>query len=453
MDRSSPSAAESASEVSGALAPRAAEISADVYQLIVRDIPQLRSDKRVLTLLESSVADNVATMLHVLQHGIDLENVHAPAAAEEYARRLAQRGVPIAALLRAYRIGSARFQDWCLQELGRRTDNASIISAAGLRIAGLTASYIDRTSEEVVSAYESEKENWLRNLSVARAARVRALLRNEQVDVDASEAILGYRLRQHHLGVVTWTTEAAGSDALGRLEHATVNLAVEARCDGRPIFVPQDESSAWAWLPLGARHDVALHVMSAESTGDGAKIRFAFGAPAPGVPGFRRTHQQALSAQAVALAARPSGHPVTSFAEVAPVALMAGSIELLRAWVTETLGTLADDDDHNARLRDTLRIFLQENGSYKTTAERLTLHKNTVQYRVRKAGESLGRSLGEDRLNVELALLASRWLGAAVLRPAARDGQLPTAGRACQTTGAGKFIAPAHGRGRRTAVP
>jgi DNA-binding PucR family transcriptional regulator len=110
---------------------------------------------------------------------------------------------------------------------------------------------------------------------------------------------------------------------------------------------------------------------------------------------------------------------VTGFSEVAPVALMSGSIELLRDWVTETLGALADDDEHNARLRDTLGVFLQENGSYKATAERLMLHKNTVQYRIRKAEESRGRPVGENRLHVELALLASRWLGPAVLRQAA----------------------------------
>ena len=416
MDRSSPSAAESAAEVSAGLARRTAEISADIYELIVREIPQLRDDKRVLTLLDASVAENVATMLHILQHGIDLEKVHAPAAAAEYARRLAQRGVPIAALLRAYRIGSARFEDWCLQELGRRTDDASVISAAGMRIAAVTASYIDQVSEEVVSAYESEKENWLRNQSAARAARVRALLRGEQVDVNSSEAILGYRLRQHHLGVVTWVTQASASgDALGLLERATAEAAAEARCDGRPMFVPQDEFSAWAWIPLGARRDIDLPDMG--GTG-GDTIRFAFGEPAPGVAGFRRTHQQALNAQAVALAAGPSGQIATSFGQVAPLALMSGSIELLRAWVIETLGALADDDEHNARLRDTVRVFLQENGSYKSTAERLLLHKNTVQYRVRKAEESLRHPITQDRLHVELALLASQWLGAAVLRPA-----------------------------------
>jgi sugar diacid utilization regulator len=75
---------------------------------------------------------------------------------------------------------------------------------------------------------------------------------------------------------------------------------------------------------------------------------------------------------------------VTSFGVVAPLALMAVSINLVRKWVIEMLGTLADDDDHNARLRGTLAAFLQENGSYRAAAERLTLHKNTVQYRIRK---------------------------------------------------------------------
>ena len=113
---------------------------------------------------------------------------------------------------------------------------------------------------------------------------------------------------------------------------------------------------------------------------------------------------------------------MTSFGEVAPLALMSGSIELLQAWVTETLGALADDDEHNARLRDTLRVFLQENGSYKTTAERLMLHKNTVQYRVRKAEETLRHPIVQSRLQIELALLASHCLGRAVLRPVGEPG-------------------------------
>jgi PucR C-terminal helix-turn-helix domain/GGDEF-like domain len=422
VDSSSPSAAEHSAEVGGALVPRTAEMSADIYRLIVDEIPQLHGDRRVLKLLEASVSENVTAMLHIIQHGIGLENVHAPTAAAEYARRLAQRGMPVAALLRAYRIGSTRFLDWCLQELARRTDDASVVSAAGIRIAGVTAAYIDKVSEEVLIAYEAEKENWLRNLSVARAARVRMLLSGEQVDTDSAETVLGYRLRQHHVGAVAWITRAADSGALGRLEQAIVEAAVQAQCAGRPIFIPQDESSAWAWFPLGTGRTFPAQAATTGIAGGSAGLRFAFGAPAPGVAGFRRTHQQALSTHTVALAAGSSGQLVTSFDEVAPLALMAGSIDLLRAWVIQTLGALAGDDGNNARLRGTLSVFLQENGSYKATAERLTLHKNTVQYRIRKAEESLGRPVGEDHLHLELALLASHWLGPAVLR---RDGTAP----------------------------
>jgi DNA-binding PucR family transcriptional regulator len=156
-------------------------------------------------------------------------------------------------------------------------------------------------------------------------------------------------------------------------------------------------------------------------------IHFAFGDPAKGTTGFRLTHRQAVAAQAVALAAGTPSPRAVAFGEVAPVAMMLGSADLLRAWVLSTLAGLAADDDHHARLRDTLLVFLQSGGSYKTTAERLMLHKNTVQYRVRKAEESLGRPVGENRHDVELALRASHWLGSSVLQPTReRSSAAPT---------------------------
>src|ERR1700683_4930173 len=116
MDRSSAPVVQSVSDISSSLTPRTAEMSADIYGLIVRQIPQLRGDKRVLTLLEASVGENVATVLHIIQHGIELENVHPPAA-EECARRLAQRGVPASALLRAYRTATSAYIDKVSAEL------------------------------------------------------------------------------------------------------------------------------------------------------------------------------------------------------------------------------------------------------------------------------------------------------------------------------------------------
>jgi DNA-binding PucR family transcriptional regulator len=420
VDIDGPTVAELMADVAAAVAGRAAAVSEDVYQVILREIPQISDDRPVLALLASSVHSNIDTCLQIMQHQIDLADVRAPVAAVEYARRQAQRGTPLTALLRSYRLGHACFSDWLLTELARQTDNAQMITATTLDMSKIVAGYVDQTSEEIVAAYTRERENWLRNRSAARAARIRDLLSGARTDVRAAEITLGYRLRQYHVGVVCWTDDAAASgDNITRLDRAISQVAVRAACSGDPLFVPRDESSGWAWLPLGI-HDTFAG--TATGTADVADdIHFAFGDPAKGTAGFRITHEQAVAAQAVALAAGSAGPRAVVFGDVAPVAMMLGSTDLLRAWVLSTLAGLAADDEHHARLRETLLAFLQAGGSYKVTAERLMLHKNTVQYRIRRAEESLGRPVGDDRHDVELALQAGHWLGASVLQPAAAD--------------------------------
>src|SRR5271157_2869274 len=387
--------AELMADVAAAVSRRVAAVSDDVYEVILREIPELHDDKSVLALLGSSVHSNVGTCLQIMQHQIDLSAVQAPAAALEYARRRAQRGTPLTALLRAYRLGHTCFCDWLLRELAQQAGDAQMITAATLGMSQIVAGYVDQTSEEIVAAYTRERENWLRNRSAARAARIRDLLSGERINASATEATLGYRLRQYHVGVVCWTGDAAAAVGnISRLEHAISHVAGKAACSGDPVFLPRDVSSAWAWLPLGIRD--TFDAAAASTSGADGDIHFAFGDAVKGVTGFRLTHRQAIAAQAVALAAGSPPRAV-AFSEVAPVAMMLGSADLLRAWVLSTLAGLADDDEHHARLRETLLVFLQSGGSYKATAERLVLHKNSVQYRIHKATESLGRPVGDNR--------------------------------------------------------
>jgi hypothetical protein len=408
--------AELMADVAAAVSRRTAEVSENVYEVILREIPELHDDQVVLALLTSSVHSNVGTCLQIMQHQIDLSAVKAPAASLEYARRRAQRGTPLTALLRAYRLGHTCFSDWLFKELARQTNDAQMLTGATLGMSKIVAGYVDQTSEEIVAAYTHEREHWLRSRSAARAARIRDLLSGQRINMSTTEATLGYRLRQYHVGVVCWAGDAAAAvDNITRLEHAISHVAGKAACAGTPVFLPRDESSAWAWLPLGIRD--TFDAAAASTAGVDGDLHFAFGDAAKGITGFRLTHQQAIAAQAVALAA---GHPpprAVAFSEVAPVAMMLGSSDLLRAWVLSTLADLAADDENHARLRDTLLVFLQTGGSYKTTAERLMLHKNTVQYRIRRAKESLGRPVGESQHDVELALRASHWLGSSVLQP------------------------------------
>jgi DNA-binding PucR family transcriptional regulator len=404
--------------VAASLGRRLGEITRDVTEHLAVVIEDLRGDTAIVGVLRASVTENIAAVIHVLEHEMPLDTIEAPSAAIEYARRLAQRGVPAGALIRAYRVGHERFLQWGLDELDRQGREVGQVVATARRMVGLSSAYIDRVTEQVFTEYERERDRWLLTQTAMRAGRVRALLEDKQVDLGTVEAELGYRLRQQHVGLIAWDPDPPrGSTGLARLERLVLAAAQALACPGRPLLVPRDEASVWAWLPLGRNTSVPWDLLHKAMDDAEPGPRLAAGAPAPGVEGFRRTHQQALLAQELAAAAGPHGSRAAVFAQIGPVALLCADIESTRAWVHSTLGALAIDDEPGARLRETARVFLSAGGSFTAAAEQLTLHKNTVHYRVRKAEEIIGRPLQESRLDVELALSACRWLGPAVLQP------------------------------------
>jgi DNA-binding PucR family transcriptional regulator len=143
---------------------------------------------------------------------------------------------------------------------------------------------------------------------------------------------------------------------------------------------------------------------------------------ADGVDGFRRSHREAEDARGVAIvSARPHSSTATVIAASDPglsvVARLGGDVVATRDWVASVLGDLASADENDARLRETLRVYLGCGSSYKVAAEELNLHFNTVKYRVGRAVARRGREIGSDRLDVEVALLACHWYGTAVLKP------------------------------------
>jgi DNA-binding PucR family transcriptional regulator len=148
-----------------------------------------------------------------------------------------------------------------------------------------------------------------------------------------------------------------------------------------------------------------------------APVHVALGELASGLAGFRSSHRDALRARAVAEAGLHTAPSVVEFEHVAIAALMSDNLEDLGRWVTRTLGELARDDESMARLRETVRVFLQCGGSYTDAAALLHLHKNTVNYRARKAEEAIGHPLTERRLDIEVALLVADVLGVQVIDP------------------------------------
>ncbi|MGW4099192.1 PucR family transcriptional regulator [Mycobacterium sp. NPDC004974] len=403
------------------LMARQVAVSHSVQQALASDITELRGDPELVQLLGSSVAGNVETIFHALRHDISLGNIEPPTAALEYARRVAQRGVPMEALVRAYRLGHALVIDAAAEEVNAAGLQARIGLAVFERITSVSFRYIDWISQQVVVVYEAERDRWLANRNSARALRVRELLATplsvSVSDPDTLTATLRYPMQRTHLAVVMWwPADSELDDGLGRLESALRDSAEAVGAQSSPLFIAADRNTGWGWIPLSASAattavEVVRSHMGARHTGPAA----ALGTPLYGVDGFRRSHHQALRARRVALAAGTGGVTAAGDPGLAAAALIGENLDDAKEFVSQTLGALASDTANDARLRETLRVYLHGGASYKSAGEKLNLHFNSVKYRVGRAEERRGRPVDDDRLDVELALLLCERYGTAVL--------------------------------------
>jgi hypothetical protein len=405
--------------VGAELGEHLAELTSLVQQRLTGEIADLRGDPAVQELLYASIESNIDALGRILRYGLAIPDATAPPAAAEYARRLAQRGTDPVALLRAYRLGQETALSWAMRRVDGHAANRSVAIEATHRFVEASFRYIDAVSTQVVAEYEGERVRWLANSNSVRSATLADVLAGKVGETAATEAALGYRLRQHHVGLVLWLDGVGSPDDLRALERLLAAIGKELGASAG-LFIPQDRSTAWAWLPFGrgnAGADALSRAVLDEAAAIGAHV--ALGSPSAGLEGFRSTHQEARAAHQLALSARGRLARATFWSDpdVRAATLLLRDIDTTRRLVRSTLGALAVDDETTARLRETARTFLAEGSNFAAAAMRLNVHKNTVRYRLEKAAEVRGRSLDVDRLDLELALIACEWLGPEVLGP------------------------------------
>ena len=410
--------ARSAAAIVSRLDQRLVEVTASIQQTVVTEIAELRDDAQLLNLLRDSVDANVATVFSAIRHGIPIDKVELPTAALEHARRLAQRGVTVNVLVRAYRLGHKATLDLVLDEIGASNLEPPLSLAVFRQISEITFGYVDWISQRVVSTYQSEHDRWMENRNSLRALRVREMLDGADLDIDAVTSAIRYPLNRTHVSVVAWRDKDDDGDVLESMERFVNQVAESAGAREASLFISVDRLTGWAWIPVpvdAAPGVVACIRAVAEALADAPWI--AVGNPLPGVEGFRRSHEQAQEAHAVAIASGSNARRVTAASDpgLPTAALLGGDLGAARVRVAEVLGPLASRTENDERLRETLRVFLRAGSSFKAAAEELHMHSNSVKYRVQRAIERRGQPISDSRLDVEVALLLCHWYGNAVL--------------------------------------
>jgi sugar diacid utilization regulator len=256
-----------------------------------------------------------------------------------------------------------------------------------------------------LSAYASAQGVRPAGSALDLCSRVDAVLEGAVTDLLAAERMLGYRLANHHVGVVVWFEDSLARPA----EMLAADRCLRALPGVRDaLVVPKDECTLRCWLNVFDYTTVDGWVEIVREPERPWKV--AFGEPGAGLEGFRLSHLQALVAAAVLAAARPEAGSVARYQDVSTIGFMLDQPVEARAWVKEILGDLARPGAQRERLRHTLHIFFEEGEDAVATSRRLFVHRNTVNYRLDQARERLPRGFARERLEVALALKYCEWI-------------------------------------------
>lgn len=158
-------------------------------------------------------------------------------------------------------------------------------------------------------------------------------------------------------------------------------------------MVGRDGATAWGWIQIPANDTdlaVVLDRINTRPRTEDAPL-LAAGAIGLDAAGFVTSYRQAQRAHHVAVLGG-RGRTIERYDDpgLAVVDLCARDPSALQAWVLTVLGPqLAADTTHAERLRTTLRIYLACERSLSAAAAVMTMHKNSIRYRVDNAEKLL----------------------------------------------------------------
>ena len=372
-----------------ALRPALPELAGAIIAAIGREVPDYA--RPLEGPFGEALRGGVRAALARFVDGIEdpsADDLGAPTLYRELGRGEFRAGRSLDALLSAYRIG-ARLA-W--ERFVAAGEAAGHEPATLYRLASAIFSYIDGISADSVEGFAQERAA----AEGARQRRRRTLARLLTRDDASDEEVHDLARAAGWPRPATLAALVVGADAEGGLQDPD---RLASRLAGDAIAVAAD-GVAIAWLP------------DAEAPGRRTQLEAAIGeasaALGPSVALARSAHSlaRARAAHALVVDGRlPTGGLVVADEHLATLLLHGGDGSLAADLAARVLAPLADlRPVAAARLRETLRAWLDHPGHVQAVAERLHVHPQTVRYRLVQLRELFGERLEDADARFELAL-------------------------------------------------
>lgn len=372
---------------------------------ILVTVPAFDADVVIREEAAASCRGNARRFVAVARRPSDPPPDDPPAEALELARTVVRRGIESDVVYEGYRQGQlVLWRSWMTAAEEVATSRDDLASVLNLSL-DLLFRYVDGVLGRVIAEMQREREQVLGGALARRAETIRLVLDGAPLDDATVATRLRLDVRRRHTALVLWRAGGEG-DAVA-LETAAVAVARIAGGPG-PLTLAAGTTTLWAWVACDGSLDAAE--VDRELARIDPGVRIAIGPALPGVDGVRRSHEAAATAHRLLLA-HPAGDRVVTSEELEVTVLAGRDRRRADRFVVATLGPLADETPTAARLRETVRVFLDEGDNAPRAAVRLQTHRNTVLQRVARATDELGYRPADRRLAVSLALELRRRLG------------------------------------------
>ncbi|EID74177.1 MULTISPECIES: PucR family transcriptional regulator [Rhodococcus] len=343
--------------------------------------------------LYAACVDNLTAMLGNLAGGAPIRLEAARAAGQ----LKAEQGVPLAALLHAFRLGGRLIWDELMDRSEGRATNALLDMAA--QVWALVDDYSDSAAE----AYRETADLRAREDAESRGRLIRTLFGDHAANpAGAADALRTFRIPENSTFLVVSVEAAASPSAADVVQSDLRGVGVDSVWD-----TEVDGRIGLLWAATAEVLDSALDLLG--RTGHGRiGVSSVFGRPG----GTSRAVEQAR------IARRCAGHGgcTPTRYESVPVSLLLVSVpDAGKLASNQILGpVLALPAEEQESLLATLDAWFSCRGSTTAAATQLHYHRNTVLYRLRRIHTLTGRDFSDpiDAAELYVGLRAHQLLGA-----------------------------------------
>ncbi|MDH6289451.1 PucR family transcriptional regulator [Rhodococcus opacus] len=343
--------------------------------------------------LYAACVDNLTAMLGNLAGSAPIRLEAARAAGQ----LKAEQGVPLAALLHAFRLGGRLIWDELMDRSEGRATNALLDMAAQVW------ALVDVYSDSAAEAYRETADLRAREDAESRGRLIRTLFGDHAANpAGAADALRTFRIPENSTFLVVSVEAAASPSAADVVQSDLRGVGVDSVWD-----TEVDGRIGLLWAATADVLDSALDLLG--RTGHGRiGVSSVFGRPG----GTSRAVEQAR------IARRCAGHggcTLTRYESV-PVSLLLVSVpDAGKLASNQILGpVLALPTEEQESLLATLDAWFSCRGSTTAAATQLHYHRNTVLYRLRRIHTLTGRDFSDpiDAAELYVGLRAHQLLGA-----------------------------------------